>query len=358
MLVVSQAEVRELLPMQECIHIMTEALKAVAQGDALLPLRTSISVPDVDGTVFLMPSGLRGVGFIGVKVISVYPNNHGSSYDSHQGVVLLFDKDHGQLVAMMDASEITAIRTAAVSGVATQILAREDAGDLAILGSGAEARTHLQAMTLVRRIRSVRVWSRDIAHAQRFADLESARHGLAIEACQTAQAAVDSADIVCTVTSSPEPILKGEWLADGSHINAVGSSNRSTRELDTLAVVRSTLFVDRLESALNEAGDVLLPKQEGAIGDDHIKGELGEILLGRIQGRKTPGEITTFKSLGLAIEDLASAESIYRRALKERRGTMLDLNGIHGSLLERNQNWRQSHHTPDRIDGEESYKQA
>src|SRR5262249_55882816 len=203
----------------------------------------------------------------GLKVITIFPGNEGSDFDSHQGAVLLFEADHGSLVAMIDASSITGIRTAAVSGAATRALAREDAGDLAILGSGVQAGTHLEAMTVVRRLRRVRVWSRHPASARAYAERESKRHGMRVEPMASAREAVSGADLICTTTAAKEPVLQGEWLAPGAHINAVGACFPATRELDTKAVLRSRLYVDRRESALNEAGDFLIPRKEGALSD-------------------------------------------------------------------------------------------
>jgi ornithine cyclodeaminase len=215
-----------------------------------------------------------------------------------------------------------------VSGVATRLLAREDAHDLAILGTGVQAKTHLAAMLQARpEIDRVRVWSRNPEHAQHFAEREARRYDMPVEASATAQAAVEGADIICTVTSAREPILMGDWIAPGTHVNAVGSSVPFTRELDTAAMVKARLFVDRRESTVNEAGDFLFPKKEGAINDDHIQGEIGEILLGSVAGRDTPDEITVFKSLGLAVEDLAAAQHIYQQALATGRGSAVELGG-------------------------------
>jgi ornithine cyclodeaminase len=229
---------------------------------------------------------------------------------------------------MMDASKITAIRTAAVSGVATRLLARKDANRLAILGSGVQAQTHLEAMRIARQITGVRVWSQHVEHAQKFADQASARHRIPITAVENVKTAVEGADVICTVTSATEPILQGDWISPGTHINAVGSSVAFARELDTAAVVNSNLFVDRRESTLNEAGDFLFPKKEGAIGDDHIRGEIGDVLLGNTDGRGSPEEITLFKSLGLAAEDVASAHYIYQKLSKNEAGTWVGFGAL------------------------------
>jgi ornithine cyclodeaminase len=245
---------------------------------------------------------------------------------------LLFDTQSGRLLAIVDATAVTEIRTAAVSALATRLLAQPGAGDLAILGSGTQARAHLEAMLAVRPIRRIRVWSRNEDNAKRFATAARQRFERDVEVMATATAAVRGADLICTTTSAQTPILLGEWISPGAHINAVRSSVPFARELDTAAVARSRLFVDRRESALNEAGDFLFPKQEGAINDDHILGELGELLLGRVQGRTSDHEITLFKSLGLAIEDVAAAHYIYHQARVKEAGISLRLGGSRHEL--------------------------
>lgn len=326
-LIVSQDEVPPLLPMAGCMDVMAEVLRTLARGEALLPLRTVLLLPGGAGAFAAMPAYLGAPAAIGLKAITVFPGNEGSDYDSHQGAVLLFETARGSLQAIMDASSITAIRTAAVSGVATRALARADAGDLALLGTGVQAMTHLEAMAQARRLRRVRAWSRHPGHVARFASEAGRRFGLAVEAAASARAAVDGADIVCTVTSAREPVLEGAWLADGAHVNAVGSSVRTARELDAEAIRRASLFVDRRESALNEAGDFLLARGEGVVGDDHIRAELGEVLLGRHPGRTTASEVTVFKSLGLAVEDVAAAHHIHAAATREGKGTWVELGG-------------------------------
>ncbi|MBI4538828.1 MAG: ornithine cyclodeaminase family protein [Gemmatimonadetes bacterium] len=327
-LVLSPSDVRRLLPMDACIELMAEAFRTLSRGEVVNPLRWGMWLPGKRGILGMMPGAMESPRTFGLKVVAVMPGNHGTPYDSHQGVVLLFEHEHGLPLAILDASAVTAIRTAAASGVATRALAREDAGDLAILGSGVQARSHLEAMLDVRRIRRVRVYSRSPESRSAFAEAGSERYGIRVEAVDSARQAVEGADIVCTCTSSREPILLGDWLSPGTHVNAVGSSVAAARELDTEAVVRARLFVDRRESTLNEAGDFLFPKKEGAVDDEHIQGEIGEVLLGRIQGRRTPDEITLFKSLGLAVEDLAAAHYAYARARKEGLGVEVELGGF------------------------------
>lgn len=326
-LMINQSEVRQLLPMNECMDVMADTLKTLTEGNAILPLRPVMWLPEKVGALGMMPAYLGSISMMGLKIVSVFPGNHGTEYDSHIGAVMLYETKHGQLLAIVDASEITAIRTAAVSGVATRALAREDAGDLTIMGAGIQAKSHLAAMLGARNIRRVRVWSRNSDHARAFTEREAKRCDIQIEAVEDVQKAVEEADIICTTTSAQEPILKGEWLSAGVHINAVGSSVAFTRELDTAAVVKSKLFVDRRESTLNEAGDFLFPKKEGVIDDNHIKGEIGEVLLGRVKGRESADEITLFKSLGLAVEDVASAHHIYKKALERNMGIPVELGG-------------------------------
>jgi ornithine cyclodeaminase len=312
---------------------MDAALRDVAAGKAALPLRTVIRLADSPNAFATMPAVLgAGAGAsLGAKIITVFPGNEATPFDAHIGVVLLFDAEHGTLLAIADASSITAIRTAAVSGVATRALARPDAGDLALLGAGVLALPHIEAIRLVRPVRRIRVWNRSRERAHALAARAKQVRGLDVTICATAREAVESADIICTITSSRSPVLEGAWIAPGAHVNAVGASLPTARELDTAAVSMARLFVDRAESARSEAGDFLLPRADGSIGDDHIVGELGEVLIGRIAGRKSSGDITLFKSLGLAVEDVAALRFIYERARETGAGTNVSLGGLRQS---------------------------
>ena len=316
--VLSAEDVARLLPMRDCIQVMRDALGSLARGKALVPLRMVMRMPDASGFLGLMPGHIGPddgrAGALGMKAVSVFPGNARRGIDTHQGAVLLFEEDTGRLSALMDGATITAIRTAAVSGVATDLLARRDAAELAILGAGVQARTHLEAIAAVRPLRRVRVWSRNPQHAADLVKASAARYGASIEAVPTAEAAVRAADVVATVTASPQPVLQRPWVKDGAHINAVGSSIPTTREIDTATMAAVRLFVDRRESALNEAGDLLIPMREGAFTADHIQAELGEVIIGKDLGRQSPDELTLFKSLGLAVEDVASAAFILERA--------------------------------------------
>lgn len=324
-LILNHDEVVELLPMKECIALMREALVKLARGEVHQPLRTIVRPPDAAGVMGLMPSYVGGdEAAYGLKTVCIFPGNPAKGKDAHQGAVLLFSAETGELLALMNASAITAIRTAAVSAVATDLLAREDACGLAIVGAGVQARTHLKAIAEVRSIKRCRVVSRNIEHARRFAEEMSGTVPFAIEAVETVDRAVDGADVIVTVTNAKEPVVRREWISPGVHLNVVGSSTPHAREVDTATIASSALFVDRRESTLNEAGDYLFAMREGAIGPDHIRAELGEILTGRKPGRTSAEEVTLFKSLGLAVEDLAAANYLYRKARELSAGVWVE----------------------------------
>jgi ornithine cyclodeaminase/alanine dehydrogenase-like protein (mu-crystallin family) len=320
MLVLSHADVERLLPMEECIEVMSDALAGLARGELYQPLRSVVRPPNADAFYGLMP-GYRGGerSAFALKAVVIVPSNPSRGLDAHQGAVLLSNGETGELEAVLDASAFTAIRTAAVSAVATRALAREDARTLAIIGAGVQARAHLEAMGLVHPFERAFIWSRTPEHASRLA--EEAGTSFPVEPADSGDAAVREADVIVTVTSSPEPVLRREWIPDGTHINAVGASIPTSRELDTATVAAATLFVDRRESTENESGDYLIPLREQAIGPEHIRAELGEVLIGAHPGRTSADELTIFKALGLAIEDLAAAEHVVRRAREAGVGT-------------------------------------
>jgi ornithine cyclodeaminase len=314
-----------MLTMPKCIELMTQTLSALARGEATMPLRTVFAIPD--GAFAVMPAALANPSTVGAKLITVLPKNHGTKYDSHQGAVLLFDTDHGALLSVMDASSITQIRTAAVSGVATDVLAKKSATSLGILGAGVQGHSHLDAMMAVRPITTVKVWSRNQASAEKLAQRARDQYRVDAKVVASAKGASTDTDIICTTTSSTEPVLFGEWLSPGVHVNAVGASQNHAREVDSATVVRSRLYVDRRESALKEPGDIITPIRNGEITADHIVGEVGEVLIGTAPGRASDQEITLFKSLGLAIEDLASAHFLYAEAKRVGAGVEVELGG-------------------------------
>ena len=327
MLILDQQAVIDLLPMRECIDLMVSTLSALARGETILPLRTVVLIPDTNDAFAVMPAYIASPKTMGAKIITVYPGNHGTQYDSHQGAVLLFDPDNGSLAALLDATAVTTIRTAAVSAVATWLLAKQDASTLAIVGAGVQAHAHLEAMCAVRPIRTLRVWSRTAANSERLIEVARTKFGLDASISPSCADAVRHADVVCTTTSARAPVLFGDWLTPGTHINAIGASQRTARELDTQCVVRSRLYVDRRESALKEPGDTLVPLEEGAITPDHIVAEIGEVAIGRGVGRRDEREITLFKSLGLAIEDLAAASYVLNAARRAGAGVEVELGG-------------------------------
>jgi ornithine cyclodeaminase len=321
--ILSKDDVERALPARECIEVMATALGDLARGRVTQPLRSIVRPAGIAGAMALMPAGWASDDgpVLGLKIVCVFPGNRALGEDAHQGAVLLLSGQTGMLVSLLNASTLTAIRTAAVSALATRLLAREDAGDLALLGAGVQARAHLEAIAEVRAIRTVRVASRGVETARRFASELGPRYPFPIRAVSSAEEAVRGADIVVTATTSAEPVLKREWLRGGTHVNAVGSSVPSAREIDGPTVASSSLFVDRRESLLNESGDYLLALREGLVGPSCIRAEIGEVVIGAHPGRTSADEITLFKSLGLGIEDVAAARHAYRRAEAEGLGT-------------------------------------
>ena len=340
LLVLSGPEVRGLLPPGECAEAMRDALAARARGEVYQPLRMVIRPAGAAGLMALMPCYLPGPeagpgapggpggpgpgGGYGLKAICIVPGNPARGLDAHQGVVLLSSPQTGEPLAIVNASAVTAIRTAAVSAVATALLARADARELAVIGTGVQARSHLRAISAARPLTRIRVAGRDEARARRFASEMRAHTAIPVLACRSAADAVDGAGIVVTATSSAEPVLRREWLAPGAHVNAVGACLPQARELDTATMAAAALFADSRESVLAESGDFRLAEAEGAIGPEHIRADIGEVLTGGAPGRADDDEITVFESLGLAVEDLAAAALAYRKAGELGAGTWVE----------------------------------
>jgi ornithine cyclodeaminase len=340
LLVLSAADVHAVLSYSECAAAMRGALVALASGRAQQPLRTVITPDGAAGLMALMPSYLTGEraqqsergneqssesdAAYGLKAICITPANPAAGLDAHQGVVLLSSGATGAPLALLNASAVTEIRTAAVSVVATDLLARPDADQLAVIGTGVQARAHILALDGSRQLSQIRVAGRDPARAEQFAASFDGQTTAPVSACESAQDAVADASIIVTATSSGQPILDRDWIAPGTHINAVGACLPHLRELDTATVAAGVLFADRRDSLFAESGDYLLAAADGAVTQDQVRAELGELLLGTATGRASADEITIFESLGLAIEDLAAARRVYRLAAETGAGTWTD----------------------------------
>jgi len=320
-LILDEQAVEELLDPAGCLAAVERALVAIARDEIHLPLRTIIRPPGDETLIGLMPTHRGGdEPMYGLKTVVVVPGNSARGLDPHQGTVTLFDGETGQTIAVVNASPITAIRTAAASALATRELAREDARVLAIVGAGFQAKAHLRALVEVRKFSDIRIASRTPAKAEALAEEHPAARPT-----RSVEEALRNADVIVTVTSSSEPVVEREWVADGTHINAVGACFPHTRELDSATVAASTLVVDSRESAVSESGDYLLAVAEGAIDDGHIAAELGDVLVGAHPGRTSPEEITVFESLGVAVEDLYAAEYVVARARETGRGQTVAL---------------------------------
>ncbi len=310
MRIIDRDEVRAKLTYELCIPLVREAMIAFSKGVTRQHLRSILPLGE-RGVFGIMPGALGTDDVFGAKLISVYPGNFALGIQSHQGVVVLFDGKTGAPVCLAHAGEITAIRTAAASAVATDALARPEAHRLAILGYGEQALTHARAMTRVRPISTITVWGRSRERAQVFAEKVSAEFDLPVTACDGAEAAVAEADIICAVTNARAPILLGRWLQAGTHLNLVGSSGAGPVEVDNELVVNSRFIADSREGVLTQGAEFLNAKAAGLVDDDHVVGEIGQVLTGDLEGRQSSEQITVYKSLGHVVQDLAAAKALY-----------------------------------------------
>lgn len=307
---IDRDEVARRLTYGLCIPIVRDAMIAFSRGETRQHLRSIL--PLSEGRLFgVMPGALGAHAPFGAKLIAVFQGNSAPGKQSHQGVVVLFDPETGAPVCVVHAGEITAIRTAAASAVATAALARPDAHRLALIGCGEQAAAHMQAIAKVRSLESIVVWGRSPERARAFAERGQAQVSAPIAAAASVEEAVAQADIVCTVTSATEPVLKGAWVRPGTHLNLVGSSYAGPAEVDNDLVVRSRFVADSREGILRQGAEFLRAKEAGLVGDDHIVGEIGQVLAGEIEGRRSPDEITVYKSIGHVVQDLASAWALY-----------------------------------------------
>jgi ornithine cyclodeaminase/alanine dehydrogenase-like protein (mu-crystallin family) len=312
LLVVSREEVAEHLGYGICIPLMREAMIALSTGRTRQLLRAILDLEG--GRAFGVMPGATEQAF-GAKLISVFPGTGGAP--SHQGFVALFDPETGTPAAILDASEITGIRTAAASAAATEALARPDARRLAILGTGEQALRHAEAIAAARPLARVTIWGRSPDKARALA----ARLGAEVAA--SAEAAVAEADIICTVSAAAEPILRGSWVRDGTHINLVGSSRAGPVEIDTALVRRARFFADHEEGVRRQGAEFLAAVAEGAVGEDHLLGEIGEVFAGTLAGRTSAADVTIYKSLGSIVQDLAAGWYLCRRAAEQGFGTYI-----------------------------------
>ena len=314
-----------LLSMDDLIDEMEGALKRFSSGEVAQPVRTVIPIGDHGGLFGLMPASAREPAVVGAKLITVFEGNRAIGLPSHLGAILLFSPRTGALVAMVDGHSVTEARTAAVSAVSARVLARDEASVMAIIGSGAQARSHLAALERVFELSEVRVFSPTADHQAAFITEMEATTKTRLIGTDSAGQAVAGADLVVLVTSSSEPVVKNEWIKSGAHVIGVGACRPHQREMDPVLVRRGRLFVDSRAAALVEAGDIVLGIAQGELAASHIIGELGEVLAGKVEGRRSPRDVTIFKSLGLAVEDVVAADLIYRRAVEQDVGVELEL---------------------------------
>ncbi len=320
MLLLTESDVRMLLSMDDLIEAMRDALREYSGGRALQPLRTVLEVGEQHAFFGVMPGFIPKSGALATKLVTVFGSNLAIGLPSHLATIVLLDSTTGELLSVMDGRYITEARTAAVSAVSTDLLARSDAGTLAILGSGVQAKSHLRALARVRPLTEVRVWSPSDHGRQTFVDEMQPETAAPIAAVTSAQAAVAGADLVVLATASRDPVVRNDWIADGAHVVAVGACRPDQREMDSALVRRARVYVDSRTGALAEAGDLVLPMREGVIDANHIVGELGALVSGGVGGRQSREEITIFKSLGMAVEDVAAAHLAYVRATERGLG--------------------------------------
>ena len=321
--IVDAAGVRKLLPMSECIDAMEPAMIAATTGAISMPPRLVAPLIDESGTLVLMPGSSTELAAFGAKVINLIPDNPGRGLPAIQGFIALFDHASGTPVAIIDGAEVTGIRTAAASGLATRLLARADAHSCGIFGNGVQAVTHIDAMRAVRPVDEIVVWGRNPDKVQAFAQEQAQRTGIRVRATED-PAEAGACDLVCTTTTSPEPVLAGEWVRPGAHVNLVGAHSLTTRECDTGLVVKSSVYVDLMESVRNEGGDIMIPVNEGVIDEDHIIGELGELLQGKIPGRQNAQQVTLYQSHGINAQDMFAAKHIYAKARTTGEAEVVD----------------------------------
>ena len=321
--ILAEDDVRAVLTLPDLIEAMQSALIAYSSGRTNQPLRTVLEVGAKKSFFGVMPAFLPDAPALGTKLVTVYDGNPARGLPSHLASIVLLDPGTGALVALLDGRFITEARTAAVSAMATRLLARPDATTLAIIGSGVQARSHLEALGCVRTLRDVRVWSPSAEHRERFVADMRERTRASLSAARSAEEAVSGADLIVLATSSRSAVVRSEWVSDGAHVCAVGACRPDQREMDGALVARARLFVDSREGATAESGDIVLGIAERLFDATHIAGELGEVAAGRVEGRQRADQVTVFKSLGMAVEDVAAAHLAFERAKERGLGAIL-----------------------------------
>lgn len=328
MRIITQSQVETHLPMSKCIDAMRAIMIEVSSGRTTLPIRQFMPVSNAPGKLAIMPGVTEDPWCFGIKLVCKYQRPADSTLGSHVGMVMLFDAEQGVPLAMLEGSALTGIRTAAASAMATDLLARKEANRLFILGCGEQARRHITALRCVRDLTQVTVWGRDLARAKAFAAEAAAREGIPVTATDDIPGALAEADLVCTVTAAAEPVLHGDDLSPGTHVNLVGSAVPTNSEVDVRCVERARYFVDYRPATLAAAGELKRAMEAGVVDESHIVDEIGNVAAGSATGRRDDAEITLYKSLGVAAQDLAAAHLLYRRALELGFGTDIELNDL------------------------------
>lgn len=325
MKVISASQIESLLSPSLCIAALRSAMVAVSRGEAELPIRTFMPINNANGKMAIMPGSLADPQCFGIKLVAKYAREPGSPYGTHEGVVVLFDSESGLPVAIMEGATLTGIRTAAASALATDLLAREDAKRLLIIGCGEQARRHVTALKTVRDFEEIVIWGRSAKRATQLAKELSASEGVAVTVVENLAVAAASADVITTVTSAQEPVLFGDWVSPGTHVNLVGSALPTHREADRALVTGCRYYVDYRPAALAAAAELLEAIGAGALDETHIVAEIGAVASGEAPGRQNPDDVTVYKSLGIAAQDLAAAHAVYTQAVTDGIGTDADL---------------------------------
>nr|WP_300004118.1 ornithine cyclodeaminase family protein [Tissierella sp.] len=329
-IILKESDIKEIFSMKDAIKASKDALELYSKGESDIPLRVNIDVPEENGQSLYMPGYVSGARALGVKIVSTYPDNSKIGLETISSMMVMKDSATGEINAIMDGNYLTKLRTGAVSGAATDLLARKDAKIFALIGTGGQARTQLEAILNVRAIQEVRVSGRDKEKGQKFADAMMEEFGQAfnvsIKFVENSDEAIDGADIITTATTSPRPVFDGRLVKKGAHINGVGSFTPTMQEIDPYTLNHAEkIYLDTRDGVLNECGDFIIPIESGEFSKDKITGELGEAIAGKIKSRENDEEITLFNTVGSAVLDLVTAKRIYDKAVKEEKGSRIDL---------------------------------